>query len=435
MIVKNESRTLARCLESVRPAVDRILIGDTGSSDETLSIAQSYGAETLSVPWTGDFAAARNAVLRHGQCDWILVLDADEMLDPEGATMLRRLIQQPDQHRSPAAYDVCRWNYVLETNSRSGEEGALPNPYLIEDSRPFPAYVRSLNTRLFRRSPEIFFERPVHETVVHRVRASGLPIATAPFVIHHFGQAEGSRTDRLRKNELYHRIGLTHLRENPTDARTCFELGLGELEHFKRPEAALSLFQQALAINPRDVNSLLFAGVCLVRTRRYQEALGFFSRALELGSSSLVLDESIGDAHFHQQQYLQAQAAYENALHKGSASALVVAKWGVCNLYSGQREQGLNALRQALQREPDFPELLDVVAAGAALAQEYRFAADVARRRLPLEGTSASHFALACALLRSLNDWTAHQEILRAGMAKFPDDPSLSAERSLLSNK
>jgi tetratricopeptide (TPR) repeat protein len=356
-----------------------------------------------------------------------LVLDADEMLDADGAKKLRQLIQQP----GPVAYNVWRWNYVLETNSRSGEEGALHNPYLLPESRSFPAYVKSINTRLFRRSPDVFFERPVHETVVHRLETLDLPIATAPFIIHHFGQAEDTKTERTRKNELYHQIGLQHLQANPTDARTCFELGLGELEHFKRPDKALSLFVRVLEINPEDSNALIFAGVCLIRMQRYREAVDLLFHAQQLDPKSIVLYESMGDAYFHQQQHVPALSAYENAIQRGSASSLVLAKWGICKIYSGQKEEGLEAMRQALQREPGFPELLDLVALGAALAQENRFAASVARDRLSREGTSAFHYALACTLLRLSGDWTTHQEIVHEGLTKFPDDPSLSAECGL----
>ncbi len=162
-------------------------------------------------------------MLQQSRCDWIFVLDADELLDQDGAQKLKALIHQPGR----AAYDIVRWNYVLETNSRSGEEGALPNPHVLPESRHYPAYVKSINKRLFRRHSVVFFERPVHETVILRLHAWGLTVGTASFVIHHFGQAEDRREERARKNELYHEIGVQHLKANPNDVRTCFELGLG----------------------------------------------------------------------------------------------------------------------------------------------------------------------------------------------------------------
>jgi tetratricopeptide (TPR) repeat protein len=425
MIVKNESVHLARCLRSIRDVVDRIVIGDTGSTDDTAAIARTFAAEIIPVPWNRDFAAARNAVLRHSQCDWILVLDADEMLDANGAQALAKAAQQP----KPAAYDVCRWNYVLETHSHSGEHGALRNPGLLPESSSYPAYVKSLNTRLFRRHPEVYFERPVHETVVYRLQKLQLPIAAAPFLIHHFGHTEDAKADRARKNETYYQIGMHHLEKNPDDARTCFELGLVELDYFKKPEAALSLFLRALQLNQQDSEPWIFAGVCLIRMQKYVEAIELLSHAAKLNSHSIVLQESLGDVYFHQGDYPQALASYRSAIQMGSASALVLAKRGVCEIYCGRREAGLRALQEASRREPDFPELLDVVVAGAALSRDNVLAAQIAYRRLSMAGTSAFHYALAGTLLSLSGESALREDVIREGLSKFPNDPALAAQR------
>ena len=60
MIVKNEERTLRRCLDSVRGLMDEIIIADTGSTDRTVEIARDCGAAVCTFPWCDDFAAARN---------------------------------------------------------------------------------------------------------------------------------------------------------------------------------------------------------------------------------------------------------------------------------------------------------------------------------------------------------------------------------------
>ncbi len=422
MIVRDESANLARCLGSVRDAVDRIVIGDTGSKDDTVSVARSYGAEIVSVSWENDFAAARNAVLRCSQCDWILVLDADEMLDASGAAELVKAVQQP----GPAAYDITRWNYVLQTNSRSGEQGALPNTGVLPEASQYPAYVISVNTRLFRRHPEVYFERPVHETVVYRLQELRLPIAGAPFVIHHFGQAEDAKARRDKKNELYYQIGLQHLERNPEDAKTCLELGLVKLEYFKDPEAALSFFLRALKINPRDGSALTFAAICLIRMQKYVEAIDLLLHAIELLPQSIVLHESLGDAYFHRADYPLALAAYQSAIQLGSASALVLAKYGVCEIHCGRPEAGMQALEEALRKEPEFPELLDVVVAGAALAGNNILAAKIARERLSMAGTSAFHYALAGTLLRLAGEITTGAEVIHQGLSRFPNDPTLS---------
>ena len=57
MIVKNEARSIARCLDSVAPWVDRMIVLDTGSTDDTMAIARAHGAEVYERRWTNDFAA------------------------------------------------------------------------------------------------------------------------------------------------------------------------------------------------------------------------------------------------------------------------------------------------------------------------------------------------------------------------------------------
>lgn len=82
MIVRNEERSLQRCLEAARPLVDEMLITDTGSSDRTVSIAERMGARVSRYTWTDDFSAARNFALEQSDADWNLMLDADEYLRP-----------------------------------------------------------------------------------------------------------------------------------------------------------------------------------------------------------------------------------------------------------------------------------------------------------------------------------------------------------------
>lgn len=80
MIVKNEERCLDKCLKAVRNIVDAIYITDTGSTDKTLEIAKKYKAHITHFNWVNDFSAARNFSLEQSECDWNLVLDADEYL-------------------------------------------------------------------------------------------------------------------------------------------------------------------------------------------------------------------------------------------------------------------------------------------------------------------------------------------------------------------
>ena len=91
MIVRDEEEMLPRCLAAVAPAVDEIIVVDTGSRDRTIEIAESFGARVIEREWTGSFSDARNVSFDAATGDWIIYLDADEVLVSEDVERLRAL--------------------------------------------------------------------------------------------------------------------------------------------------------------------------------------------------------------------------------------------------------------------------------------------------------------------------------------------------------
>ena len=88
MIVRDEEAVLARCLDSVREAVDEMVIVDTGSLDRTKEIASLYTEKVYDFPWIDDFAAARNAVMDRCRGKWYFTVDCDEWLDADLSELL-----------------------------------------------------------------------------------------------------------------------------------------------------------------------------------------------------------------------------------------------------------------------------------------------------------------------------------------------------------
>ena len=82
MIVKNEEKVLGRCLESAAGLVDEMVIVDTASTDATRAVALSYTDRVYDFPWRDDFAAARNFAFSKGRMEYLLWLDADDVLLP-----------------------------------------------------------------------------------------------------------------------------------------------------------------------------------------------------------------------------------------------------------------------------------------------------------------------------------------------------------------
>ncbi len=93
-IVRDEAARLERSLTSLGHAADEIVVVDTGSTDDTVKVAEAHGASVYSFPWQDDFSAARNASLEKATGDWILVVDADEYFPDGMAPNIRRVIER-----------------------------------------------------------------------------------------------------------------------------------------------------------------------------------------------------------------------------------------------------------------------------------------------------------------------------------------------------
>ena len=92
IIAKNEENNISRCLASVEHIAEEIVVVDTGSTDNTIMIAKSFGAKIVYHEFNNDFAGARNKALDNATKDWILYLDCDEQLDYEDSYRLKEIL-------------------------------------------------------------------------------------------------------------------------------------------------------------------------------------------------------------------------------------------------------------------------------------------------------------------------------------------------------
>ena len=88
MIVRNEEKSLPVCLESVREAMDEIIIVDTGSTDATREVALRFTDSVYDFPWQDDFSLARNEAFAHATKPFMMWLDADDVMAPEAVQAL-----------------------------------------------------------------------------------------------------------------------------------------------------------------------------------------------------------------------------------------------------------------------------------------------------------------------------------------------------------
>jgi tetratricopeptide (TPR) repeat protein len=123
MIVKNEEKNLERCLKSIKKLVDEIVVVDTGSTDQTVSIAKHFGARVYHHEWQNDFSLHRNQAISYAQGRWVMTIDADEELVLENNVdnkQIREFLRSMD-NRYPAVcitfHDIQKGSDILQFNS------------------------------------------------------------------------------------------------------------------------------------------------------------------------------------------------------------------------------------------------------------------------------------------------------------------------------
>jgi tetratricopeptide (TPR) repeat protein len=428
MIVRNAAKTLTQCLESVREVVHEIVIADTGSQDKTQEIASSMGARVIQIPWRNDFAEARNFCLAEVHSDWILSLDADEMLEPGLKGNLKHLTRST----TTAGYQVTIRNFVLSLQDRIWDKPAHPNDCALPAAKSYPAYIDHQNVRLFRNDKNIRFVGRVHESVGPMLLKYGHLMGCADFLIYHFGLAT-SPEERANKNTFYRELGRQKLAEMPNDAQAHLELGLVEMDNFSDMDEALRLFARACQLDARLGPAWFFQGLVLLRKQQFIGALQCFSHADGLGHCTSLLAEAQGDALYNLHSFSESGASYQTALKRDPGSPWLMSKLGLALVRSGNSVPGLQHLDTALQLRPDSAELHDrKMFAHISLNNLSEAALALEAKLAHLAQRSASDFLRTASLWSKAGHFEHASHIVNLGLQHFPQDKNLLMARDEL---
>nr|WP_243425645.1 TPR domain-containing glycosyltransferase [Clostridium paridis] len=260
MIVKDEEEYLATCLESVNNIVDEIIVVDTGSSDNTVSIAKSYNAKVYHHKWNNSFSEARNESLKYATKDWILILDADEELSHESIDIFKRLLE------SSLNEDFI---YFFETLSYYG------------DSIDKSSMTINLNPRLFKNNQGTHYEGEIHNQLIYSESKSG--VICRDIKIYHYGYLNKSI---FSKNKELRNITLLEeqIKKNPNNSFAHFNLGT-EYARLADSEKALRHYYKSYEnFDPKNGYSYLLifriAFECY-KIKDYETSLKFINIGIE----------------------------------------------------------------------------------------------------------------------------------------------------------
>jgi glycosyltransferase involved in cell wall biosynthesis len=236
MILKDEAFFLQRCLDATRDYVDEIVLVDTGSRDDTRDIGMQYADKVYDFEWIDDFAAARNYSLEQACGDWILVLDADELITAEDLAGVRELIARPQA-------DVFLLRQLNYTNNTT-ELDWLPLQGDSEYGWDYIGYCVNPIARLFRNRSDIRYTGVVHEIIdlsPNTVSSQRVDIA-----IHH--DIDGNPDKGKHSRQLkYLEIMEESLRKRP-DGRLAALSGTVRMYHLEDYTGAIAHLRQAVEL-------------------------------------------------------------------------------------------------------------------------------------------------------------------------------------------
>lgn len=334
IIAKDEENFISSCINSARPLVDEIILVDTGSADRTAELARQAGAKAFSFLWADDFSAARNFSLDQASGHWVLVLDADEVLEPVSPDEFRSLLEAPAVE-----------GYFVNIQSYLGEGGGTTLDQVV---------------RLFKNRPEYRFEGDIHEQVATSIKKHnhGGGLSFSKLLVHHFGYLDRQVREKnkhkrnisvikkgLRKSPgnafLHYSLGIEYYQSGQT-ARgneqmekalrllkgdegylrdVLVSLGLGLLQAGDSAGLA-KMLGGALAMLPGDPDLHLIRGLLEIREGRHLEAAEELKAALAGGAKAAAPDRIyslLGDAFMRLGRYGDAEKNYLAALHHSPA--------------------------------------------------------------------------------------------------------------------
>ena len=286
MIVRDEERFLAGALASVAGVVDEIVVVDSGSTDDTIAIAERAGARVERIVWRDDFSYARNTALALARYRWIFVLDADERLETTSRDVLRSI------RAIPAAQSGI-WIACRNLTDEYRAAGVMTNALI----------------RIFPNDERIRYRNAVHEFPTLEGAPEGLHALRSQIEITHHGYLSEIMRERS-KGERNLRLAEAEVARDPSDPFHTYNLGMAALLAGKRV-MALEVLETMLKQTEGAPRGFRPHGMIVLADCYIED--GRLSRAREIVEDCIALVPTFANAYFSSGKIFVAQARYFEA--------------------------------------------------------------------------------------------------------------------------
>lgn len=283
MIVKNEHDVLKRCLTCAEQIADEIIIVDTGSSDDTIKIASDFTKKVYKFKWVNDFSKARNYSFKKATCQYVMWLDADDVIEPED---IKKINQLKQNNFSDADVIMCKYNLIDITT----QEISL-------------FYYRE---RIVKNNKKFKFKEAVHEAIT----PSGKIIYSDAAITH----------KKLKSNPRGRNLLIYEQRENAKQKfspRAKFYYAR-ELYFNQNYDKSILWFKKFLKCKNAWIENVIEAHInlakCFLAKKKYETALKYLFLCFNFTAPRADLLCNIGEICMCQQLYQNAIFWYESAI-------------------------------------------------------------------------------------------------------------------------
>ncbi|MBP2027784.1 glycosyltransferase involved in cell wall biosynthesis [Acetoanaerobium pronyense] len=265
MMVKNEELHLERCLESLKPILERndveLIIVDTGSEDKTVEIAKKYTGKVYFKKWFNDFSGMRNVTISYAKGEWIFILDADEAL--ENIMKLIEFLENTNKYQANTLFIKAK-NYSNIKNLDS--------------------YSIMTTPRIFRNDGEFRYEGIVHNQPIFKK-----PVEYLDVIIGHYGYIIMDKEIMDRKFERTKALLIKELDKNPENIYYLFQLSTsynmyGDIEeaYIVSKKAYNLLMKSKKEIQFRDFSIFSVHLLNCLSLKKYDEVIAAALKAISI---------------------------------------------------------------------------------------------------------------------------------------------------------
>lgn len=284
MIVKNEEAVIARVLACARHFCDEMIIVDTGSTDRTIEFATGCGAQVHRFEWTDDFSAARNYAFSLCSCEWIIWLDADDVITNENIKQIIEL-----KNNLPNNKDVIYFTY----NIRHDENGRC----VFANERE----------RLMRRSSGLRWRGRIHESIPH---VFGQDLRMPEIIVEHRPKHTGHLQRNLEIEKLAHDAG-----DKSNHAIFHYGQDLITAQQYERAIEILEQYNMNAQLSWMHYWTAIRLGHCHLQQQKPGIAKQWYLRATCMFPARAEAWCALGRMHYDRKEWIFAIPYYSAAVH------------------------------------------------------------------------------------------------------------------------